>query len=1120
MKKSIAQGLSPLKRFLFFTIGLLICCISITISYAKENQQKIKPGIVIKGKIVNEKGIALQSVSVSIKGAVMGALTDADGRFSLSVPNASTILTISSVGYETVEQVVGNNNVITVVLKELTVSLNDVVVVGFGKQTRATVTGAVSTVSGKELVGTSVSNVSNMLVGNAPGVNGLQTSGEPGRNSASIYIRGISTFTGSSNPLIVIDGIEQPAEQTYTRMNSMDPNEIDNISILKDASATAVYGIRGANGVIIITTKRGRIGKPSINLSSNFGYTKATNLMHNVNSFQWALMRNEAIKTEQSTFANTSFNPYVFDNNDLWKMQHNRDYTPDEVAAMTQLTAQQKTQLNASPALYYGSRDLFAEQFGGVGPQQQLNLNVSGGTSKVKYYTSLGYFHQGSIMNNTSYYGANTASTFSRYNFLSNFDIEVVKNVQLKINLSGQFGQTAGPGYSGTSNPYDYSSRYMAIMQYVFDSDPLTAPGIINGHMINSYQGVGGSASNPLGIKLGSQKGNQNAVRNLLISGTETLYNTLLNSSMVLTHTMNYVTRGLSVHATVNYGDSYNKAVASTPSLPDYAVRRNPVNPNNLDFFGGAIGASGFNSDPGYNGVWRNIYFDAGIDYSRTFGGHSISGLFLGKASKYTLPGDSYNTPSGSMGLVGRVTYNYRERYLAEVNIGYTGTEEFIDNKRFGLFPAYSLGWVISKEPFFHKNDWISFLKIRGSYGETGNDQYRVNGNVQRYLYLPSTFNTGQGGYYWGSSNGSVVNPYWNGSVEGSLGNPSITWEKAISKNIGLDAKFLADRLSFTADFFQQDRNNILTTLQIIPAVYGVSSSSVPPANVGKTTNHGYELSLSWTERKADFSYFVNASMSYARNKILYMAESSKPYPWMLQTGYSIGQYTGLTANGFYNTPDELNNAPFNTINANKVALGDTRYKDLNGDGKIDIKDIAPIGYSNLAQYGFNLKAGLSYKGFDVSVLFTGQAKGSFNLANYEFANGSFFQNAGNVMQWMYDGRWTSDKVANHQQVLYPRATINGGTGGSANYTSSTLWLVSNNFKRLKNVEIGYTLPNLKALKRASISSVRIYANGNNLITWGSDLMSKGIDPESSDSGGYAIYPLTSVFVFGAQIHF
>lgn len=1077
---------------------------------------------IVKGSVTDDNGLPLQGVTVTVKGTKLQTITNSLGNFSLKVSLAEPTFVFTYTGRETREiKLSPQQSSITVAMKLSTSSLEDVVVVGYGKQKQATVTGSISTVSGKELTSISVSNVSNMLVGNAPGVNGLQTSGEPGRNSANIYIRGISTFTGSTDPLIVIDGIEQPAEQAYTRMNSMDPNEIDNISILKDASATAVYGIRGANGVIIISTKRGKLGKAAISASISTGFTKATNLMHNANSYEWASMRNEAIHVEQSSFGNTSFNPYLFDSTDLWKMKYDRDYTPEEVDAMTQLTAAQKAQLKNSPALYYGSRDLFAEQFGGIGPQQQVNLNVSGGTDRVRYYTSIGYFNQGSIMNNTSYYGANTASTFDRYNFLSNFDIDLAKNLQVKINLSGEFGKTSGPGYSGTSNPYDFTSRYKAIMQYIFDSNPLTAPGLVDGHLINNYEGVGGSSSNPLGIKLGSQKGDQNAIRNLLVSGTETLYTTLLNGSIVLTHNMGYLTKGLSAHATVNYSDSYNKAIAYTPSLPQYYVRRDPNNPNNFDFFGGAVGASGFNSDPGYNSVWRNIYFDAGIDYARTFGSHNVTALVLGKATKYTMPSDSYNTPSGSMGLVGRVTYNYKERYLAEVNVGYTGTEEFIESKRFGWFPAYSAGWVISKEPFFPENKVLSYLKLRASYGETGNDQYRVNGGVQRYLYLPSTYLTGQGGYYWGTSNGSVVNPYWSGSVEGNLGNPNITWERSIAKNLGVEARFLHERLTLNLDVFQQDRKDILTYIGTIPATYGVSSSSVPPANVGTTTNHGYELSLKWAETKSKFSYYINGSISYARNKIKYMAESVKAYPWMMQTGYAIGQYKGLIADGFFNTQDELHNAPYNTYNANKIALGDVRYKDINGDGIIDQKDIVPIGYSNLAQYSFNLKLGFSYKRFDVSMLFTGQAKGSFNLANYEFTNGSFFQNAGNVMQWMYDGRWTADKVANHERILYPRATMNGGTGGNGNYLSSTLWLASNAFQRLKNMEIGYTLsPNILFIRRANISAIRIYVNGNNLLTWGSPLMKKGIDPEAVDSGGYGIYPITQVFVIGAQVRF
>jgi TonB-linked SusC/RagA family outer membrane protein len=1093
---------------------ILVFLLLLTIGCIRLGAQDNKPAtIVVTGKVTNEKGEPFSGVSINVKGSSVGTASQADGTYSIRVTSQRAILVFTHVGFGTQQMIVGAKTTLNISLKEEGISLGDVVVVAYGRQKKATVTGAVSTVSGKELVGTSVSNVSNMLVGNAPGLSGLQTSGEPGRNGATIYIRGVSTFAGSVNPLVVIDGVEQAPERAYDQLNSMDANEIENISILKDASATAVYGIRGANGVIIVTTKRGRAGKAVMSLAANYGVTKATKLLNNVNSYDYALMRNEAIRTEQSSFGNTSFNNNLFTADDLWKFQNNRDYTPAEITAMTQLTDAQKQQLGTAPALYYGSQDLFAQQFGSDGPQKQVNLNISGGTSKVRYFTSLGYFDQGSILNNTKYYGANTESKYTRYNFRSNFDIDVVKNLQVSVNLAGQFGTTSGPGVG--AGPYDLAGRYKIIMQYIFDSNPLTAPGLVDGKMVNSYAGVAGSPSNPLGIKLGSLKGNQNPIRNLLASGSESLYNTLLSSSIVVRHNMAYLTPGLSLRGTINYDDNYVKAIVTTPSLPEYSVRRNLANPNQFEFFGGAIGASGFNADPGHNSVWRKTYFDAGIDYNRSFDNHNVTALLLAKAQKYSIPNTSDNTASGIMGLVGRVGYNYAEKYLLEFNVGYNGTEQFIEGKRFGYFPAYSAGWVMSNEKFFPKGETFSFLKIRGSYGEVGNDQI---GN-RRYLYLPSTFNTGQAGYYWGNSNGSVLNPYFSGSLEGNIGNPDVTWERAIKQNIGLEARFFKDRLSLTVDVFKDKRNNILTNLsEIIPYAYGVSGSAVPPANVGRTTNHGYELVLGWSDKTPDFSYYITGNINYARNKIEYRAEAKKAFPWMAQTGYSIGQYKGLITDGFFNTPEELNNRPYNTYNGNKAALGDVRYKDITGDGNIDVRDVVPIGYSNLPQYTFSLKAGGSFKGFDIAMLFTGSSKGSFNLANYQFVN-PFWQTAGNALQWQYDGRWTADKAAKGQEVLYPRATINGGTGGNVNFLTSDLWVISSNFIRLKNLEIGYTFQKLGALSKANISGVRLYANGNNLLTWGSAL-DKGIDPESTDSGGYGIYPMTRVFVVGANIRF
>jgi TonB-linked SusC/RagA family outer membrane protein len=1076
----------------------------------------------ITGTVRDEKGIALPGVTVSLKGSLTGTQTGADGGFTLTVPLPAT-LTFSFVGYAT-QELAASSGTLNVVLKEQVGSLNEVVVVAFGKQKQATVTGSVSSIGGKELVSTSVSNVSNMLVGNIPGLSGVQASGEPGRNATKIYIRGISTTSGNTDPLVVIDGIQQAAERPFDQLNSMDANEIDNVTVLKDASSTAVYGIRGANGVIIVTTKRGRPGKPVFGLSSSFGVTQATNLLHNASSYQWALMRNEAICTEESTFGTSAFSTNLFSADDLWKMANNRDYTPEQVAGMTQLTDEQKAQLNASPALYYGSRDLFAEQFGGKGPQKQLNLTVSGGTSKVKYFTSLGYFNQGSIMNNTSYYGASTASKFDRINFRSNFDIEVIKNLTISVNLSGQFGTTSGPGYSnGANSPYDMNARYGAIMQYLFDSGPLTAPGLVEGKLVNSYAGVSGSPDNPLGNKLGSSKGPQNAIRNLLTSGREELYNTLLSNSLMLKYNLEAITPGLSLRATANYDDNYVKAVAYQPSLPEYTVRRNAANPNILDFYGGIVGTNTFDPEPpngtgGHKYVWRKSYYDAGIDYARTFGDHNVTGLLLGTAQRYSIPGDSFNTPSGLVGFLGRTTYNFKERYLAEFTMGYNGTEQFIEGKRFGFFPAYSAGWVISNESFFPQNKWVSFFKVRASYGEVGND--RIGGN--RYLYLPDSFtlNQNNNGYYFGNSDGSVVNPFYSGVIEGNIGNPAVTWERAKKKNLGIELRFLADRLAVTADIFQESRDNILTRLQTIPYTYGVATNSVPPVNVGKVTNHGYELVVNWRDKAGQFGYFVTGNLNYARNKVVFQAEAIRAYPWMSATGYAYNQYKGYLTDGFFNTQEELNNRPNNTINANQQALGDVRYKDINGDGLIDQKDIVPIGYSNVPQYTFSLKTGFTFKGFDVNVLFTGSAKGSFNLANYQMIT-PFFQKAGNVIQWQFDGRWTAEKVANGEKISYPRATIQGGTGKEANFLPSDLWIISSNYLRLKNIEVGYTLPQFDFLKRVHISSIRVYGNGNNLATWNSEMLKKGIDPEAQDGlSGRAVYPITQVFVFGAQLRF
>jgi len=1071
-------------------------------------QSRAQGQVIVHGTVRGRANVPLPGATVRVVGGRMARSCDTAGAYSLTTSIGST-LEISYVGYLSKSVTVNGPGEYDVVLTEKADSghQNDVVVIGYGRQKLPTVTGAVGVISGNDLIQTPVSNITNMLVGRTAGISAVQASGEPGQNNATIRIRGIATLNGQ-DPLIVIDGIQQPAEQPYVVLNAMDANDIESISILKDASATAVYGIRGANGVVIVTTKRGRSNHPQFSFTANQGFTKATSLFQTVGSYDFAELRNEAIANAQAG-GDQSFNALIFSSDELWKFQHNRDYTPAEVNGMSNLTADQKTALLNSPALYYTSHNYYQDQFGGTGLQQQYNLNVSGGTSKVRYFTSLGYFHQNGILTNGNYGGANTDPSFQRYNFRSNFDIDVAKNFQLSVNIGGQSSINKVPGTN--TNETDIGNRYQAIIQSILEGSPFSGPGIVDGKLVTGFLGTGGTASNPLGLKGG---GGYSPIGAFITGGTMTLYTTTLSTSLTLKHTMNYLVKGLDAHFTVAYDDSYSKGFTRTNSVPTYSAMRDPSDPANIVFVGGQLSPTTTADNQG-NGAWRKIYLEGAINYNHSFGDHNVSALILGNAQRYTANGQTDNTPSGLMGLVGRVTYNYMERYLIEGDLGINGTENFAPSQRFGYFPAVSAGWILSKESWFPQNDYVSWVKFRGSYGEVGNDQI----GSRRYLYLPNTWNASATGYYFGNSSGTVNNPYYTGAAESTIGNPNVTWERAKKYNLSTDLKFIKNKLSVTGSLFEEKRVDILVTSGIIPANYGVAASAAPPINSGRVTNKGFEIEAGWQDQIGKVTYFIRGNYSYARNKIDYMAEAPYPYPWMDATGYAIGQYKGLLTNGFYNTDKDLNNRPYNKF-GNTARLGDLNFKDVNGDGVIDNQDEVPIGYSNIPQVAYNLTIGASYKGFDISALFIGTAKGSFPQYGYILST-PFAKNVGEVLQSAYDGHWTAAKYAAGQKISYPEISLSGG--GPNNAVLSDFWLKSNDFKRLKNLEIGYTLQQRSSfLKRTNIRGVRIYANGNNLYTWGSHLL-KGVDPEMSDTGknnmGY-LYPLTKTFNVGLNVQF
>ena len=1109
---------------------LLICLLAIPLlmlpAQAQTRDQGRQQKLVVKGRVVDPAGDPIIGASIIEQGTTYGVVTNLDGHFTIET-RVGVTLVAACIGYADYTFRAETSGPLTIVLQEESMMLTETVVTAFATQKRVNVTGAITAVTGDDVLIAPVANVSSALVGITPGISAVTVSGEPGQDAADIAIRGISSYSGNTSPLIVIDGIEQPSQQAMSILNAMNANDILGISVLKDASSTAVYGIRAANGVIIVTTRRGQAGRPKVSFSSNFGLTAATNVQRGLSSYEYALFRNEAIQNEVEGYGSTPLLNYLFTDDDLWKFQNNRDFTPAEVAAMTNLTEEQKQQLLNSEALYYGTSDAYAELYSRVAPQWSANVSVSGGADRVKYYVSLNYFDQQSIMQNANYFGVQTGSRYQRYNVRANIDVDLFKNTTLSVNTSGQFGSTTGPG---TGSLY---SRYSGIMQIIYEGNPFTNRSmIIDDKLIVDYDYPQNS------VQDGLHKRTDNEMTGgwlpaLLSRSVGTTTNTRVDFSMRLRHDLSYLIPGLDVQASLRYQENYSKVAVRSFAIPSYTVRRSLTNPNELEFFGGTVGADGY-----YSGSWggmRDFYADIVMNYQGNFGKHSIGGLLLGRATKYTMPGDSFNTPSGLIGSSARVTYDYDTRYLLELNFAYNGTENFAKGRRFGFFPAASAGYVISNEPFFPENNFLTFLKIRASYGLVGNDQ--IGG--KRYLYLPGTYtiNMGPGSFTSSTSSGSLQSNYYQfgtstgtyntiyyGSAEGALGNPLVTWEKSEKFSAGLETKFFRNRLYFNADFFYENRRDILTTLGVIPVTFGVPSWNTAAVNVGRVKNRGYELVLGWGDRAGDFRYTLEGNVTYAKNTILEMAEAPNPYDWMNQTGHSIGQYYGYKTDGFYDTLEELNNRPYFAQSAGAVTLGDIKYVDLNGDGVIDSKDMAPIGYPNRPLMNFGGKIGLSYKGFDVKMVLSGTAMGTYYISRI---TSPFFKRAGNAFLWQYEGRWTPEKVASGEAITYPRAVYDASQDHYDFGPKSDLWALSSDHLRIKNVEVGYSFPaDSPFLRKAGISNLRFYANANNLLTLFDEMSRYGIDPETKDNLGGSegnisyVFPLTRTTNFGVNITF
>ena len=1008
--------------------------------------------IQVKGTVTDVSGELLIGVAVAAKGTTIGTTTDPNGKYSLSGLSGTGTLVFSFIGMKTMEIPIRGKSIINVKMEADSKGLDEVVVVAYGVQKKATLTGAISSVSTAEILSSPALNVSSALAGRLPGLTVAQRSGEPGRDGSNLKIRGISTLsTGSeSDPLILVDGVAR------NTINDIDANEIESLSVLKDASATAVFGVRGANGVILITTKTGKKGPAKVSFSSNVGFQSYTLYPNFVSAFEWATLYNEGTRNQNGPAAQLPF--------DEATLKIIKD--------------------NSNPAVYPNT-DWKSLLLRSSAPQMKYNVNISGGNDQGSYFVSMGLLDQKGIFKEIDFESKdfNTNPEYKRYNVRTNFDYNITS--KLKADLKASTILTDG-NYARNSST--------SIFSLLLKTTPLMAS-TIDGKLIGATQ----YANDPLG---GLRSTVSNPVRQLNQSGYQTATSNTYNLNFRLTYDLNDLLKGLSVTGMGAYDADYDYSKSYAKTLKDYTIIVDPTKPNGYYLaLNSDEGAYGFSES--YGGRSRATYFEGAINYSNTFGKHTVTGLALYNQRKTDDPSFQFGIPSAYLGYVGRVTYNYDNRYLFDASVGYNGSEQFAPDKRYGVFPAFSAGWIVTEEPFFKKNSMLTYMKIRGSYGIVGNDKT----GEDRFLYLPSVYNLGQTGYAFGQL-GSNLQSY-PGVTEGTIGNPLVTWEKAKKLDLGLEIHFFDERLTFTGDYFEENRSDILKKYGTIPGTVG---ADLPPANLGIVENKGFELETGWRSKIGKVNYNISGNLNFARNKIIFQDEAPQPESYLLQTGFPVGQYRAWRAEGFINTYDQLYNHPIVSWAGALYDRGERNFIDVNGDGKIDDFDKTPYGYGQYPEFNYGFNLGVEWKGFSINTLFQGVRNVTlFNTGTSVIP--LLFSESG-AQDWMLE-RWTEERYLAGEKITFPRMLRSNDISPSYQGGQVDGLMQNANYLRLRNVELAYRFSSA-ALKKVGLSSMRFYANGRNLLTFTN---TRNFDPEAPGGSG-AYYPQTKVYNFGLDIQF
>ena len=1039
-----------------------------------------------KGKVVDDRtSEPLVGATVKVKGSTIGTITDIDGNFALDIPDniSPIVFEVSYMGYASKEAAPAKTTGFTIRLAEDSQTLEEVQIIAYGKQSKMSVTAAISSIDTKELLKSPSGSVANALSGAVTGLSSIQPSGQPGAENPSIYIRGTGSLSDElSKPLILVDGVERSFFQ-------MDSHEIESITVLKDAASTAVFGVRGANGVVLVTTRRGVSGKPVISLNSSFGLTQALRNLKGVDSYTYATLYNEAQLSDNPSLTESQlgFSPFVID----------------------------MFRTNEDPIMF-PNVDWNDYLFKNLAWQTQHNLTLSGGGERFRYFVSLGYLLQDGMLKQLGEsYDPNYQ--YKRFNYRSNVDIDITKSTLLKVNIGGHVGAKREP-------------RTDELWRKVLWSTPFSSPGIVDGKLISNIY------SNRY-ISIGERSCPMDYYYNY---GYNVDTDNVLNLDLALEQKLDFITPGLSMNIKGAYNTNYNVKASRTPSGADSMctpIYLGSIETPGMDFWDPRFdrtivyqtdGVSGLHEQMSYGeevGRGRNWYGEFSLNYSRSFGDHDVSALFLYNQSKKYYPETKIDgkvfymdIPTAYVGYVGRMTYAYKKRYMVDLNAGYNGSENFAPDKRFGFFPAVSAGWILSEEKFMKKQKVIDFLKLRASYGIVGNDKMEN----ARFLYMAgawSGYNTvakGQGSWQFGKDGGTGLLP---DAKENTMGNPDVTWEKVAKQNYGIDLKMFDSRLSLTADVFFEKRKDILSTRNTLPAITDIN---LPKINLGKVNNHGYELSLGWNDRAGKVDYWLKANVSYAKNKIIYMDEVVPNEPYMAETGRSTGLTYGYIFDRFLQKDDfdadgNLKKDENGRQILPQMALGtprpgDALFKDLNGDGVINGDDKTRFGYAERPDYVFGFLGGLKLKNFEFSMQWTAAMNAS-RILDGEYRNAFGSTNSRMLLKFLADGRWTEE----NPNSRFPRLTF---MNKSHYLQTSDLWLMNGSYLRLKTAEISYTLPQKDFLKKVGIESVRFYCNGYNLLTLFSDLNDIDIDPEGVTDGGNNNYPNIRIYNFGFNISY